>query len=227
MDINDSLASDPGRQRKFGGGPLADMPGLEAGPRGRAAADEALNPRIRAIIMAGRYYGVELDPSEFRNVEGAAVPTAASLSAWAQGTGLWSRAVRLNFRHLLKLNGAGPTVLLFTDGSAGLLIGANADQKVVFLRDPMAPEGEPAVPVDELRLSELWSGEVVLLRAGRGQNEAELPFSLRWLGGLVMREKRSMRDIGIASLTLSMLTIFPPFLVMTVTDKVLTYHSYS
>ena len=42
-----------------------------------------------------------------------------------------------------------------------------------------------------------------------------------------MKEKRSLRDIGFASFTLSILTIFPPFLVMTVVDKVLTHHSYS
>ncbi len=227
MDINDALASDPERRRKLSTGPLADLPAEDGGPRGRAAADEALNPRIRAVIMAGRFYGIELDPAEFRNVESAAAPTAASLSAWAQNAGMWSRAVRLKFRHLLKLNNAGPVVLLFSDGSAGLLTGANAEHKAVFLRDPMAPEGEPPVPVDELRLSELWSGEAVLLRSSRGQQEAEAPFSLRWLAGLVMRERDSLRDIGIASLTLSFLTIFPPFLVMIVADKVLTYHSYS
>ena len=42
-----------------------------------------------------------------------------------------------------------------------------------------------------------------------------------------MQEKRSLREIGIASLSLSILTIFPPFLVMTVVDKVLTHSSYS
>jgi ATP-binding cassette subfamily B protein len=43
----------------------------------------------------------------------------------------------------------------------------------------------------------------------------------------VLQEKASLRDIGLASLTLSFLTIFPPLLVMTVVDKVLTHHSYS
>ena len=38
-----------------------------------------------------------------------------------------------------------------------------------------------------------------------------------------MEEKRSLREIGIASFSLSILTIFPPFLVMTVVDKVLTH----
>jgi ATP-binding cassette, subfamily B, bacterial HlyB/CyaB len=189
--------------------------------------DDALHPRLRAVIMAGRYYGMELDPDEFRNVENAEVPTAASLSAWIREAGMWSRAVRLKWRHLQRLYDAGPVVLLFTDGSAGLLTGANAEHKVVFIRDPMAPEGEAAVPVDELRLSEVWSGEAVLLRANRGLQEADAPFSLRWLIGLVMTERKSLRDIGVASLTMSFLAIFPPLAVMMVMSHVLEHHSWS
>ena len=81
------------------------------------------------------------------------------------------------------------------------------------------------MPVDELRLTEVWAGEAVLLRANRGFAENDAPFSLRWLFGMVMQEKRSLREIGVASLALSLLTIFPPFLVMTVVDKVLTHKS--
>ena len=128
-------------------------------------------------------------------------------------------AIRLRWRHLLRFHDSGPAVLLFNDGSAGLLVGANAAHKVVFIKDPVAPEGEAAVPVDELRLAEVWSGEAVLLRANRGVQEADAPFSVRWLVGLVLRERRSLRDIGFASLTMSFLTIFPPLIVMTVVDR--------
>src|SRR5205085_4732157 len=115
----------------------------------------------------------------------------------------------------------------FTDGGAGLLTGVNAEQNVVLIKDPAAPSSKPAIAVDELRLSQVWSGEAVLLRAERGAPEADAPFTLGWLGSLVMRERRSLRDIAFASLTLSFLTIFPPLLVMTVVDKVLTHHSYA
>ena len=82
--------------------------------------------------------------------------------------------------------------------------------------------------MDELRLSEVWGGEAILLRAERGITEADAPFSFRWLvrhGA----EGKAARCATSASprFTLSMLTIFPPFLVMTVVDKVLTHHSYS
>jgi ATP-binding cassette subfamily B protein len=183
--------------------------------------------RLLAMVMAGRYHGMELDPQEFRGPAGEKLPSAASLSTWAQNSGMWARAVRLRWRHLMHFQNTGPVVLLFNDGTAGLLTGINTEHKVVFLKDPLGPSAEAAVPVDEMRLSEVWSGEAVLLRAQRGHVEADAPFSFRWLFTLVLGEKRTLRDIGLASITLSVLTIFPPFLVMVVVDKVLAHHSVS
>jgi ATP-binding cassette subfamily B protein len=186
-----------------------------------------MDPRVQAVVTAARFYGIELSPADFRSVESDAMPSGASLSAWVQESGLWSRAVRLRWRQLMRLQDTGPVVLLFTDASAGLMTSVDPDQEIVMLKDPLAPAGAPAVAVDKLRLAQLWAGDVVLLRANRGVGEAEAPFTMRWLGALVMKERRSLRDIGIASLTLSLLTIFPPLLVMTVVDKVLTHNSYS
>jgi ATP-binding cassette, subfamily B, bacterial HlyB/CyaB len=234
VDITDgTTAGPPGQDRQSsapvpaeasagGSGSDAGAPGELGGPR-----EIPIHPRLLAMIMAGRYHGIELDPAEFRMNVGETEPSAASLSVWAQNSGMWSRAVRLRWRHLLNFNNTGPVVLLFNDGTAGLLTGVNLEHKVVFLKDPRGPSAEAPVPVDEMRLSEVWSGEAILLRAQRGQTEADAPFSFRWLVSLVGKEKRSLRDIGIASFTLSMLTIFPPFLVMTVVNKVLTHNSYS
>jgi ATP-binding cassette, subfamily B, bacterial HlyB/CyaB len=186
-----------------------------------------IEPRLQAVIVAARFYGIELDPDEFRRQPGEQLPGAASLSAWAQGAGMWARAARLRWRQLLRLQDAGPVVLLFTDGTAGLLTGVNPEQNVVLIKDPNAPASKSAVAVDELRLRQVWSGETLLLRAERGAPEADAPFTLGWLASLVFKERRSLRDVAFASLTLSFLTIFPPLLVMTVVDKVLTHHSLS
>ena len=186
-----------------------------------------IHPRLLAMMMAARYYGLELEPGDFRLGQGETAPTAAALSTWAQGTGMWSRALRLRWRHLFTVTGAGPVVLLFNDGSAGLLTGSNPETKIVFIRDPRAPEADPPVPVDELRLAEVWSGEAVLLRAERSQAEADPPFTLRWLISIVLKQGKHLRDLLIASVAISFLTIFPPLLVMQVVDRVLTHHSYS
>ncbi len=179
------------------------------------------------MMMSARYFGLDLDPSEFRLGPGDTIPTAAALSAWAQNTGMWSRALRLRWRHLFTVGGNGPVILLFNDGSAGLLVGAAVEQKIVLIRDPRAAEADPPVPVDEMRLAEVWSGETVLLRAERSQAEADPPFTLRWLATVVLKEKKHLRDLIIGSFAISMLTIFPPLLVMQVVDRVLTHHSFS
>ena len=179
------------------------------------------------MMMAARYFGLELDPTEFRAGPNETSPGAAALATWAQNAGMWSRALRLRFRHLMNLTSTGPVVLLFNDGSAGLLTGANAESKIVALKDPRAPEAEPAVLVDEMRLNELWGGETILLRAERGGKDADPPFTLGWLTQMVLKEGKSLRDLFVASLALSFLTILPPLLVMSVTDKVITHHSYA
>lgn len=233
MDVNDGHISGPPGQRpqSVDREPLAEADGGGAGMSAAGGLSEAgespIHPRLQAVILAGRYHGIELDPGEFRGTPGEKLPSAAELSTWAQNAGMWARAVRLRWRHLLRFHNTAPVVLLFTDGTAGLLTGANTEHKVVFIKDPCGPAADPPVPVDEMRLAEVWAGDAVLLRASRGFAETDAPFSLRWLISLVLQEKHSLRDIGIASLTLSFLTIFPPFLVMTVVDKVLTHNSYS
>ena len=192
-----------------------------------ASAGERLGPRLQAMVQAARYHGIELDANEFKRSQGEAVPSATALSLWAQNCGLWARAVRLRWGHLLRLNDAGPVVLLFKDGSAGLLIGANTDKMAVFVKKPEALVDTAPIAVDELRLSQVWAGEAILLRTSRGNATADASFSLRWLLDLVLQERRSLRDIAIASLTISILTIFPPLLVMAMVNKVLQFHSLS
>ncbi len=224
MDISDGSAQEPAV--------TASPDGSGGGSNGisgavGASGGDAMDQRLLAVIMAARYHGMELDPNEFRLGSGETEPTPASLSQWVQNAGMWARAVRLRWRNLMRFKDSGPVVLLFTDGSAGLLTAVNEDTNVIFLKDPRSRATDSAVPVDELRLAQVWAGDALMLRAHRGAGAADEPFTLRWLMRLVLIEKRSLRDIGIASLTLSILTILPPFIVMSAIDKVLAHQSYS
>ena len=200
----------------------------EAGrsPGGPAEFDQ-LAPRLKAMLRVARYHGVELDPNEFRAASAGPVPNATDLSEWAQNGGMWARAVRIRWSHLLRFEQTGPVVLLFSDGGAGLLTGASAERNIVFLKSVDAPDDAEGVPIDEFRLLQVWSGEAVLLRPTRSYIAADAPFTFRWLVDLVRLESRPLRDIGIASFTLSILTILPPLIVMTVVNKVLQFNSTS
>ena len=174
-----------------------------------AVAGSQVHPRLQAMIQAGRYQGIELDPNQFRQTPGETTPSAAALSLWAQDAGMWSRAIRIRWRHLLRLNDSGPVVLLFSDGTAG---SADRRQRRADGRLPQGPlcAGRyGAVPVDELRLSQVWAGEAVLLRVGAVPIGDGCTIQPALACRLVLQENRALRDIAIASLTLSFLTDVP------------------
>ncbi len=125
----------------------------------------------------------------------------------------------------MKLGDPSPVVLFFNDGSAGLLTGVDPIERVALIKDPQGRESELPVPVDELRLSEVWTGDVLLVRKPREAAEGRDHFDIFWVLRLILREKTFLRDIGIASMVTSVLGIIPPFLVMSMIDRVITYGS--
>ena len=222
-DFHDPALTDPGAAPE-------DASASDVARDAAEAAGEAprtpLDSRLLAITAAARYHGVDLDRTDLRIPPGDA-PAPASLVAWVRSAGLWARAVRLSWRQLMKLQSGAPVVLLLNDGSAGLLVGVNASRQVVWLKDPGAPHAEDPVPVDELRLAQVWSGEVILIRRQRGVAEEDAPFTFGWIVGLVMQERRFLAAISFASIALSLLTIVPPLLVMVVINRVLEHRSMS
>ena len=187
--------------------------------------------RLMSVIAAARHHGTDLDLTDYQSRAGEKVPSAAALADWARGQGLYARTDRVRWKALPKLVGsarpASPVILLFKDGTAGLMVGADPARQIVWIRDPRQSGDEHAVAIDGFRLANAWTGEVILIRRARGAAEADRPFTLTWLMGLVMQEKRSLRDICVASIIVSTLTIVPPLLVMSVIDRVVVHHSMS
>ncbi|MBF0885007.1 peptidase domain-containing ABC transporter [Gluconobacter sphaericus] len=176
-------------------------------------------------MAAARYHGLELDIRDFAAEPGEDSPSPATLARWLNEQGAVAKGMRLRWRYLVKIRNSPPVVLMFKDGSAGLMVRADAEKGVVWLRDPMGGEGDAPVPVDELRLMQVWTGDVLLVKRRRDESEADARFDLLWFAKMVLREKQVMRDIAFASLTLSILQVFPALIVMQVVDRVVNYHS--
>jgi subfamily B ATP-binding cassette protein HlyB/CyaB len=208
----------------------ASFPSINPGTVNDGPSDaEGIELRLAAVASAARYHGIELDRSEFRHESGESVPSPASLVRWVRDQGLIAKAVHIGWRQLFRLQGAntGPVTLLLADGTAGLLVGCDPARDIVWVLDPRQPNIETAVAVDRLRLAQLWNGEAILMRRSRSEAEEDKPFTLGWLMGTVGKERKLMRDIAVASLTLSMLAIIPPLLVMSVVDRVVGHRSVS
>ena len=186
---------------------------------------DASEMRLLAVAAVARHLGYELDRSEYHLDTGDTIPSPISLVKWLRDQGLVAKASRLVWAQLFRLTEAAggappsPAVLLFTDGAAGVRVGADPNRGIVWIRDPRST-GNDAVAVDRLRLSQLWSGETILVRRPRGKADGDPPFALSWVLRLLANQRSLMRDIAVASLTISVLTIIPPLLVMSVIDRV-------
>ena len=193
-------------------------------------ASEALTPtelRLRAVVAAARFHGVDLDMAAFRGPAGEPFPSPASLVTWLRDQGLVARAMKLAWRDLFRFKDAAPVVLMLKDGTAGLIVGADPARDVVWLKSPTSRDSEPPVAVDRLRLEQAWSGEVILVKRPYGQTEGEAPFTLGWIFGKVLEEKVFLRQISYASVVLSALAIIPALMIMAAIDRVLEYNSIS
>jgi HlyB family type I secretion system ABC transporter len=215
--MNDAPNHEPGQDA------ADDFAALNAASIGGGSGP--LQARLAAVIFVARYHGVELDPSSVRLDANEEAPSPPVLVEWLRESGLWARGAHMNFRQMLKIDDPAPIILLLNDGGAALVVGRNAEQSVVILRDPRGAAGDSPVAVDELRLKQLWSGAVLLIRASRDAGEEDQPFNLAMLGRLVWGEKKILRDIAIASVTITILGILPILMIMTTLNTVVQYRS--
>jgi HlyB family type I secretion system ABC transporter len=181
--------------------------------------------RLAAVMNVARYHGVEMNPESLRLKPDEAAPSPPVLIEWLREAGLWARGVPMTFRQLIRIDDPAPIVLLLDDGGAALVVGRNREKQVLFLRDPRGRVSDPAVPVDELRLKQVWSGGALLVRMSRSGIEDEQPFNLGMLAKLVWMDRSVLRDIAIASITITVLSIVPILIVMRTIGTVLQYRS--
>ncbi len=184
-----------------------------------------LQARIAAAMSVARYHGVEPDPCAIRLDATDAPPSSPALVEWLRESGLWARGVRLTFRQLLKIDNPAPIVLLLSDGGAVLVAGRDREHGMLLVRDPLSPAGKTPVPVDELRLKQVWDGATLLVRASREASKDEMPFDLWLLTRMVWGEKSILRDVAIGSITITILSILPVLMIMTTLNTVVMYRS--
>jgi ATP-binding cassette subfamily B protein len=180
--------------------------------------------------MVASRLGLDLSIEQFRRrfALPPGEPDSATLIAIARELGLEAQTMRMHFEDLPRLGRALPAILRAKDGGALILEDARTDPAkgtVALIRDPSA--SAEALVIDEAQLADVWEGEAILVKRLHSSTDEQQPFGIRWLAGQVLRERRLFGDIAAAALISTVFAIAPPFMFMTVLDRVLVSHSYS
>jgi ABC-type bacteriocin/lantibiotic exporter with double-glycine peptidase domain len=189
--------------------------------------DQGLHSWLVGALAIARYHGIDLDPSTFRLDPSTPVPSPAVLVEWLREQGMWAKAVRIKWQQLLRMDQTGPVLLLMNDGGAVLMVDSDPARNVIMVREPSLAGGGVTVPVDELRLTQVWGGEAVLIRAQRDDEEQDTQLSLSFLAKLVLQERSILRSVAFASLIITILAIVPILVVFLAVQRVVEYGSWS
>ena len=207
--------------------PSATSPADEPAGTTSTAADTGaeLTPReirMLAVIAGARDQGADLERDDLRLKRGEE-PSPAMLAEWVSASGLWCRAARMSWRQLMKLEAAGTVVLLMKDGTAAVVARPDPVRNVVWIKDPVIATEQDGVPVDQLRLSQLWAGEALMIRPDRDRGGDNEPWNMMWIARIVASERKIIRDIVLGGIVMAFLSVVPALLIMLIIDKVMGY----
>jgi ATP-binding cassette, subfamily B, bacterial HlyB/CyaB len=197
-------------------------------------SDEAPKPQsssLMALVAVAARLGVDTSVDQLRrrfSME-TVEPDTSTLIAMARELGLEAKSLHLTFDELPRLSKTLPAILRAKGGGALLLENARSDRMkgtVAIIRDPAAPESE-RVAIEEIHLTELWDGELILIKRVYGATDEQQPFGIMWLVGQVLRERKLFRDVAYGAMASTVFAVAPPFLFRVVIDKVVVNHSYA
>ena len=198
-----------------------------AEPRAGSAAGPGVS-LLGSLVIVARHHGVQLSVPQLvhDHLLEAGQPSVGQLLAIAEASGLRASSTRLTWRELLKLGRALPAVVLLRNGSAMVLREVNEGPEFprVVLQDPNAHEDAPLV-LDETRFLSAWTGEVLLFKRDYRLRDEDQPFGLWLIIGVLLRDKRIVRDIFIAAFMLSLMALAPIMFWRLLIDRVLYYNS--
>jgi len=185
---------------------------------------------LRCLAIISRSHGLNLTVSQLIKdnlLSGEDVTIDETLDC-AKRAGLKAKLVRLDWDDLKHLKKALPAIVRLKTGAAMILSEVSSESAVQYvqLRDPDAEEGS-LLPIDRVRLEEIWTGEVVLIRRDYKLLDEEKPFGWPLIFAMFLRERRLLRDLIIGAFALSFLALTPMVFWRIITGSVLEYRAFN
>jgi ATP-binding cassette subfamily B protein len=184
---------------------------------------------LRCLAIIGRSHGLNLTTPQMikDNLLGSDCVTEQELLMCARQAGLKAKLIQLRWDDLKHLKKTLPAIVKLKTGEAMILSEVDMRGSVphVKLRDPDAEEGS-AMAIDQVRMEEIWTGDVVIVRREYKLLDDEKPFGWPLVLGLFFREKRLLRDLILGAIALSFLALTPMIFWRILTSEVLTYRAF-
>lgn len=191
--------------------------------------DGQASSALAALALALRRLGLSVSQEQMaRDYGDQSALSLTQLAEIAHAQGLKAKPLRMNWKILSQIEDGASAILELRDGSFLVFEKyiTEGDTPRMLLADP-ADAKATRLFVDELRLGDNWDGHVLLLKRDVVKESSPENFGFPWLMRQVLADRRMVRDIFIAAMSLGILALVPSFFYMVVIDRVMVHHRIS
>ncbi|MDY0969114.1 type I secretion system permease/ATPase [Sphingomonas sp. CFBP9021] len=184
-----------------------------------------LTPSLAAFILVARFLGVPADPAQIIHERGgAAVSGLEDLARSAKRIGIVAKVRQTNLADLSKR--PLPALAELVDGDAVILLKIEeADDNPRYLVQRGDAE-RPEIWSAE-QFAERFGGRLLLMTTREAIAGTTRPFDISWFIPALVKYRKPLRDVLIASFFLQMMGLVSPVFFQLVIDKVLVHQSLS
>lgn len=195
--------------------------------------ETALATGIQCLVALARHHGLTTSEAQIRRDHLEGQPDSEHFSEVlmraANSLELKTRKTTLDWDGLRRIQDAFPVMVRLKNGNYVVVAGFRENEEVsaVGVMDPLAQPANLIFLVDRAHFSELWSGEVILIKRVYPLLDEKQPFGLRWFLPELFRQRQFLRDVAVSALVLHVLALAVPIFMQLVVDKVLVHQGYS
>jgi subfamily B ATP-binding cassette protein HlyB/CyaB len=198
------------------------------GPADRPSSQDALSAAhgldsgLACLVMLLRFLSVPADPDQIRHQLGKAnapFGTGDILRA-AKRVGVKARSVGSRWPRLPKL----PLPAIAERRGGGFFILAKVAGDRVLVQDPRQKRPQTWT---EAELNAQWNGRLILVTRRAGLLAADRKFNFSWFIPAILRYRRLLTEVLIASFCLQIFALVSPLFFQVVIDKVLVHRGLS
>jgi len=177
------------------------------------------DPGLAGLVLVARMHGLPADAGRLQHEfgrTGAAFDTTTILRA-ARSLGLKARSICCDREHL---HGT-PLPAIARDREGGFFVVGGVDKDKILIQDPALPR---PVHLDGDDFESRWDGNLILLTRRAGQGRGSRKFDFSWFIPAILKYKRLLLDVFLASFFLQLFALVTPLFFQVVIDKVLVHH---
>ncbi len=181
---------------------------------------EYVDAKIDCFITIASFYGINISKAQIKHsyaVEGEMTDT--DLLRVSSDIGLKSKIATVSMTKIKDM--VLPAIAKLKDGSYVIIASANTEK--LLLAYPNSPT--PKL-VDHRDFEEVYAGRLILFTK-RGFKKSDVAFGLKWFIPDIIKYKRPLLHVILASFTMQILGLFSPMMIQVVIDKVLVHNSYT